>query len=84
MPNVFEGKPDARQSDDAAHVVSRFRPTYRALTDQEKLLHDQIKTKAEELNLLFVGIAVEQPRYVALAQTSLEQAVMWAVKGLTS
>ena len=43
MPNVFEGTPDARQSADVAHPVSRFRPTYRALTDAEKLLHDELK-----------------------------------------
>lgn len=32
MPNVYKGTPDARQSADVAHPVSRFRPTYRAIT----------------------------------------------------
>ena len=36
MTNVYEGKTDARQSDDVALPVSRFRPRYRALTDEEK------------------------------------------------
>ena len=82
MADVFEGKPDARQSGDVAHVVSRFRPTYRALTDEEKALHDEIKTKAAELEALFGR--VKPGRYNALAITSLEQSVMWVVKELTS
>ena len=41
MANVYGGTPDARQSADPAHPVSRFRPTYRALTD-----HELVKVKA--------------------------------------
>lgn len=82
MADVFEGKPDARQSTDQAHVVSRFRPTYRALSDIEKSLHDEIKTKAAELEGLY-GF-VKPGRYNSLAITSLEQSVMWVVKELTS
>ena len=82
MTNVYEGKPDARQSDDVNMPVSRFRPRYRALTDEEKALHDQIKDKAAELEVLFGK--VKAGRYNSLAITSLEQAVMWVVKELTS
>lgn len=82
MSNVFEGKPDARQSADVNHPVSRFRPTYRALTDEEKSLHDALKTKASELEALFDK--VKKGRYSALAMTSLENSVMWIVKELTS
>jgi len=82
MANVFQGSPDARQSDDVAHKVSRFRPTYRALTDDEKALHDVIKMKAAELEGLYSQ--VKGGRYNALAITSLEQSVMWIVKELTS
>jgi hypothetical protein len=82
MADVFEGKPDARQSADVAHPVSRFRPTYRALTDDEKALHDAIKTKASELEALFDR--VKAGRYRALGYTALEESVMWAVKELTS
>lgn len=53
MANVFEGKPDGRQSDDEELPVSRFRPKYRALSDTEKALHDQIKDKAADLEALF-------------------------------
>lgn len=82
MADVFEGKPDGRQSADVAQPVSRFRPIYRALSDDEKALHDEIKAKAEELEALFSR--VKGSRYSALALTALEQAVMWIVKGLTS
>ena len=82
MTNVFEGKPDARQSGDVQHKVSLFRPTYRALTDEEKALHDEIKAKATELWSLYGN--VKAGRYNALAVTALEQSVMWIVKELTS
>ena len=82
MAHTFEGTPDARQSADATLPVSRFRPVYRALTDEEKALHDALKDKAAELEALFAK--VKPGRYNALAVTSLEQSVMWIVKELTS
>jgi hypothetical protein len=81
MANVYEGKTDDRQADTAIEV-SRFRPRYRALTDDEKALHDEIKNKAAELEALFGK--VKPGRYNSLAITSLEQSVMWVVKELTS
>lgn len=81
MANVFEGKSDTRQADTAIEV-SRFRPRYRALTDEEKALHDLLKDKAAELENLFAQ--VKPGRYNALAITSLEQSIMWIVKELTS
>jgi hypothetical protein len=82
MTNVYEGKPDGRQSADTAMPVSRFRPRYRALTEDEKALHDALKDKAAELEALFAK--VKPGRYNALAVTALEQSVMWIVKELTS
>lgn len=82
MSNIYEGKPDDRQSTDTQMKPSRFRPRYRALTDEEKKLHDEIKNKAVELEQLFEKI--KPGRYNALALTSLEQSIMWAVKELTS
>jgi hypothetical protein len=82
MANVFEGAPDARQSDDTAEVVSRFRPKYRALTDEEKSLHDRLKAKAVELEQLFEE--VKPGRYRSLGFTALEESIMWTVKELTS
>lgn len=81
MAHIYEGATDGRQANEAI-PVSRFRPRYRALTDDEKALHDQIKDKAAELETLFAK--VKPGRYNALAVTSLEQSVMWVVKELTS
>ncbi len=82
MSNVFEGPTDARQSDSVEHKVSRFRSTYRALTDTEKALHDEIKAKAVELEQLYAK--VKAGRYNALAITALEQSIMWIVKEITA
>lgn len=78
--DVFNGPPDDRQSTE--HIqTSRFRPRYRSLTEQEKVLHDEIKNKASELEGL-LNLAPEG-RYRALALTALEESVMWVVKGIT-
>lgn len=82
MTNVFEGAPDARQSNDPAMATTRFRPKYRALSDAEKALHDAIKDKASELEALYAQ--VKSGRYNSLAITALEQSVMWVVKELTA
>lgn len=82
MANVYEGATDGRQSGDVNMPVSRFRPRYRALTDEEKALHDEIKNKAADLEASFSK--VKSGRYASLAMTSLEQSVMWIVKELTS
>lgn len=82
MANVYESAPDARQSDDVAETVSRFRPRYRALTDDEKALHDALKAKASELEALFEQ--VKPGRYRSLGFTALEESIMWTVKELTS
>lgn len=82
MADVFEGPADGRQSDDVAFKTSRFRPKYRALTDDEKALHDEIKAQAGKLEELFER--VPDGRYKSLSFTALEEAVMWNVKQLTS
>ena len=81
MAHIYEGQPDGRQAETAI-AVSRFRPKYRALSDDEKALHDEIKNKAAELEEVFGR--VKTGRYASLAMTSLEQSVMWIVKELTS
>lgn len=85
MTNVFEGQPDARQSSKVDHPVSRFRPTYRALTDDEKAHHDHIKSIAVELEKSIEYInGGKSSRYKSLAITALEESIMWAIKDLTS
>ena len=49
---------------------------------QHQALHDALKNKAAELEELYAK--VKPGRYNSLAVTSLEQSVMWIVKGLTS
>lgn len=80
--HLYKDQPDERQSEDTQETISRFRPRYRALTDEEKALHDEIKVKAEELEALYDKLT--QGRYTSLAVTKLEESVMWAVKQLTS
>lgn len=81
--HVFEGQPDDRQAHIGEPVPqSRFRPRYRALTDEEKALHDSIKAKAEELETLFEQVKIG--RYRSLGLTALEEAVMWTIKELTA
>ena len=58
-----------------------FRVAYRELSTEEKDLCATIKEKASELLSLMEKTA--DGRYRALARTSLEQAVMWSIKGIT-
>jgi len=60
-----------------------FRRKYRALTEEETQLLSDIKAKADELNQLIPSVADERARSFALARTNLQQAVMWAVHGIT-
>lgn len=82
MANVFEGAPDTRQSNDVAMRVTRFRPRYRALTDAEKALHDDIKDTFEQVEQLIEKLS--DGRYKSLALTALEESCMWAIKQLTA
>ncbi|GGL48339.1 DUF7681 family protein [Caulobacter rhizosphaerae] len=82
MAHPLEGTPDGHQAPQLGAAVSRFRATYRALTDEKKSLHDAIKAKAVEMEALFD--LVKPGRYRSLGLTALEEAVMWTVKELTS
>lgn len=63
-----------------------FRPQYRELSEDEKSRVEAIKNKAQEL-LELIDFPREQQhpagRHISLAKTSLEESVMWAVKGIT-
>ena len=65
-----------------------FRSQYKELSEDEKVLIDNIKNKAEELLELIQTSFPAEPsprgRYIALASTSLEESIMWAVKGITA
>lgn len=81
LTHVFNGSPDARQSSELI-PVSRFRPRYRALTNDEKKLHDDIKAQAEVLERMFEK--VRPGAYRDHAMLNLEQSVMFIIKDLTA
>jgi hypothetical protein len=65
-----------------------FRKAYRELTDAEKEHIEKIKVAAEKLKELINRIPfwtedMGRQRFIALAITNLEQAVMWAEKAAT-
>ena len=64
-----------------AEAVNVFRPVFRDLTEDEKDLISEVKTKAQELYLL---IEKTPGRYGSLAKTELESSMMWAVKQITA
>lgn len=80
--HVFAGTPDGRQAAELDMQTSRFRPRYRALSDDEKKLHDVLKDQAEVLARTIESI--KPGRYRSLAITALEESIMWAVKELTA
>jgi hypothetical protein len=82
MANVYEGAPDARQSDDETLPLSRFRPRYRALSAEMVAQHDALKAAYEAVEQLIIQLPAG--RYRALALTALEESCFWAVKELTS
>lgn len=82
MSNIYSGAADSRQSDDVNMKTSRFRPKYRALTEEEKDLHDGIKDTATFLEELI--LMTPKSREQSLAITKLEESIMWAIKSLTA
>ena len=61
-----------------------FVRNYTPLNDDQKRDMDYIKHKAEELLNACAAVGYADPRMMAIAKTNLEQAVMWAVKGVTN
>lgn len=66
-----------------------FRKVYTPLTDEAKQEMADVKDKAQELydmidKLVLMNDRSEKARCVAIAKTNLEQAIMWACKGITS
>lgn len=61
--------------------MSVMRKEYRQLTDEEKAEMNTIKQMGEE----FVALCdrLQPGREMSLAKTKMEEAVMWAVKGIT-
>lgn len=81
MAHVYDNQTDERQAQEVI-TLSRFRPKYRQLNQDELALHNAIKGKATELEALFNQ--VKDGRYKSLAFTSLEESIMWIIKELTA
>lgn len=63
-------------------MSDKFRKKYRELTDPEKNALEGIKAAAELYDDALQKF-VQPGRYMSLANTSLEESVMWAVKSIT-
>lgn len=68
---------------DERTVNNTMRHQYRVLTDAEKLSMVAIKDAGEHFLVTLLD-HVPAGREASLAKTKLEEAVMWAVKGLTA
>lgn len=62
-----------------------FRQNYTPLTDGQKELMSQIKSKAQELYEFTIvnGSTPNNTPELTWFQTRLEEAIMWAIKGIT-
>ena len=61
-----------------------FVPAYNELTDDQKNKIAEIKDAALVLYESIELVHGADPRCIALAKTKLEEAIMWAVKGITN
>ncbi len=68
---------------DERTVNNVMRHEYRVLTEDEKFAMKQIKDAGLFL-IKLIDTSVPQGREASLAKTKVEEAVMWAVKGLTA
>ena len=67
---------------DERTVNNDVRHKYRVLNEQEKQSMTRIKDMGQEF-MVFIDEWVPGGREASIAKTKLEEAVMWAVKGLT-
>jgi hypothetical protein len=63
--------------------LDAVRSTYRELNDLEKADIVLIKQYAQQFIDALSSVSVDGTREGALAKTKIEEAVMWAVKGIT-
>lgn len=66
-------------------MTDTFRKEYKPLTEGQKEMMIKVKALAEELEALFNEANTPNiGREIALAKTKLEEAIMWAIKGITA
>jgi hypothetical protein len=81
MPEEIHTPEYVPSESDERITNNTYRHQYRVLTDAEKAAMVAIKDKAAELDDVINQTAPSRERSLAL--TKLEEAVMWAVKGIT-
>lgn len=82
----YPGEVRMRHVDSASDertVNNDVRHQYRVLSDEEKEAMVWIKDQALTM-MEFIDARVPKGREASLAKTKIEEAVMWAVKGLTA
>ena len=67
---------------DARTVNNVMRHEYRVLSDEEKIAMQDLKDMG--LDLIEYIDSLGQSRENSLAKTKIEEAIMWAVKGITA
>lgn len=67
-------------------MSSLFRSKYRELTTQEKAVREGVIRSAEEIDAALATLESREngAREIAIARTKLEEAVMWASKGISA
>jgi hypothetical protein len=64
--------------------MDTFRKVYAPLSDEQKAEMEAIKTKAEELEVLFNKAVGRNPRLIAMAKSELEICILLGVKAVTT
>jgi hypothetical protein len=84
MPNTAANVPArfVQSTADDRTVNNTVRHQYRVLSEEEKMKMQEVKDIGQEF--LDYLTLLPQGRETALARTKIEEAVMWAVKGLTA
>lgn len=72
---------EVKSTSDQRTVNNTMRHTYRVLNESEKAAMTQIKDMGQIFNEFVSGLP--SSREFSLAKTKMEEAVMWAVKGIT-
>lgn len=66
-------------------MADTFRKVYTELTEYQKGAVIEVKERAEAIEIYLDAVHTpKNGREIALAKTKLEEAIMWAVKGITA
>ena len=78
-----EDKPASVDATDENRIVNNYgRHKYRVLTDDEKASVSSVKDATHDFGVLLDSLPPSRERSIAI--TKLEEASMWAVRGITA